>query len=90
MGRCEGILGKEGVSIIFGGIVRFRVSFCVEGIFSGDGVSSPRGKFICIPVFGSAVERSTLYAELPGSSPAFRAFFMSFNTTFCRFNCMAF
>ena len=44
----------------------------------------PPGIFFSSPYFGSAVERWTLNAEDPGSSPAFRAFFFAF------FYCMSY
>ena len=89
MGRCEGILGK-GLPSFLEAFPVFGFAFVWKAFFAGMEHHHPRGNFSSIPVLGLAVERSTLYAELPGSSPTFRAFFMSFNTSFCRFNCMAF
>ena len=55
-------------------------SICMEGVFlPGMKHYHPPDDFESASLyFGSAVERSTSYAEVPGSSPTFRAFFCLF------------
>ena len=54
--------------------VRVWVAICTEGIFFGDRTLSslPDDFIFASPFCGSAVERSTLYAQVPGSSPMVR------------------
>ena len=53
----------------------------MEGVFTGMEHYRPPPRFLHIyfafPFFGSAVERSTLNAEVSGPSPTFGAFFVA-------------
>ena len=76
--RKEGTPGMGGASIIsdFFFVSPSGFPFVWEAFFSGMAHyhPPPGGVNFSSPFLGSAVERSTLYAQIPGSSPTFQAF----------------